>query len=186
MFWQTERAVNKQRATKLYLQPVDAQRSFSFAAYCRLELRYGGEKYRINPVCMLEWDEKYRFVCGYPDWTENFRDRSGPGVYAMLDEFEDRILYIGSTKNLDRRLTYWFRGKGARKISSWDLLPTHAMTISFENIATARQLERYLIGYLDPKDNNRLRLPEAEMRRQLERIRGTEDVLWSNGKIVSW
>lgn len=156
---------------------------FGFNAKCCLELALWTERYHINPACELNWDFNTQRVVGHHDWTENYRDRSGPGVYAMFD-YEDTVLYVGHSKNLEQRLTYWFRGKGAPEIAAWDLPPAHLMTVTVENAGIASKLEKYLIGRLNPLYNDRLRQSEEQLR--LERVGASEGVQWRDGKMYTW
>jgi hypothetical protein len=165
---------------------MDADYHFRHAAKCCLELRLGAETYHINSVCDLTWDYSTDYLIEHGDWTDNYLHRSRPGVYAMLDELEDSVLYIGSTDNLARRHSNRFNAKDSGEFSSWRSLPSHLRNINVESIWTARQLEKYLVRFLDPKYNKYLRRSEEETRRELERIRGTEDVMWINGKPCSW
>jgi predicted GIY-YIG superfamily endonuclease len=156
---------------------------FSFNAKCALELALRTERYHINTVCDLNWDDCSQRVIGYHDWTDSYQDRFGPGVYAMFD-YEDTVLYVGKSKNLERRLTEWFEGIGACEIAAWYPSPSFVMTVTVENEWTAARLEKLLIPRLNPLYNNRLRKTEEELR--LERVEASEGVQWRDGKMYTW
>lgn len=78
----------------------------------------------------------------------------GPGCYRFLDTLEN-IIYVGSAKNIDRRLRSHFNGKQGHLGREVYNQVARVEIIKTDDYATALALEQYLINKYKPKYNKK-------------------------------
>lgn len=78
----------------------------------------------------------------------------GSGCYRFLDELENTI-YVGSAKNIDRRLNSHFRGKQGHLGKDVYNQVARVQIIKCEDYPTALAMEQYLINEYKPRYNKK-------------------------------
>lgn len=78
----------------------------------------------------------------------------GPGCYRFLDELENTI-YVGSAKNIDRRLNSHFKGKQGHLGKDIYNKVARVQICKCEDYPTALAMEQYLINEYKPRFNKK-------------------------------
>ena len=79
---------------------------------------------------------------------------NGPGCYRFLDTTEN-IIYVGSAKNINRRLNSHLRGKGSNLSKDAYSQVARAEIVKTESYGKALDLEQFLINKYKPKYNKK-------------------------------
>ena len=128
--------------------------------------------------------KEYYDKSAHPDWPRpdgwQYPLRDGfrcpirsAGVYIFLDAGFDRVLYVGTSDQLHRRLnTEYFYDFAPQAHTgpiwggfvTWEIKPAWMYLVAYERAQAheALGLERYLVTELDPKQNKSGRLKERE------------------------
>lgn len=83
-----------------------------------------------------------------------FNRYMGPGCYRFLNSYK-KIIYVGSAKNIDRRLHSHFCGKKGHLPKGCYNSVAKVEIIKTNDYATALALEQFLINEYKPKFNKR-------------------------------
>lgn len=78
----------------------------------------------------------------------------GPGCYRFIDTIEN-VIYVGSTKNIDRRLKSHFGGKQGHLGKDTYNQVARVEICKCEDYPSALALEQYLINKYKPRYNSR-------------------------------
>lgn len=78
----------------------------------------------------------------------------GPGCYRFLDELENTI-YVGSSKNIDRRLNSHFKGQQGHLGKDTYNQVARVEICKCEDYPSALALEQYLINKYKPRYNSK-------------------------------
>jgi hypothetical protein len=106
--------------------------------------------FNISPLYALHQENAARAARCWPESYFN----PGIGIYVISDAM-DRLLYLGRSNWIGRRLSNYFGGRHLCRIKSdaWTARPAYVRMIAIPNVDLTKTIEWQLIGDLDPPDN---------------------------------
>jgi hypothetical protein len=114
--------------------------------------------------------ESTTFDVGYR-WQaqETWPNANSPGVYFVFDS-DLRLIYIGQSNKLGRRLSQWFIGSiRCESVQGiWKFRPRFVATVSVQRHFEALALEGHLIDFFLPTENTSLKRVAATLQDEQE------------------
>ncbi len=125
---------------------------------------------RLSPLSVSGLYDLYpnkptTFDVGYR-WQpkETWPNADSPGVYFVFDDGL-RLIYVGQSNLLGRRLSYWFVGTSQCENvrGTWKSEPRFVATVSVQRHFEALALEGFLIEFFLPPENTSLKRAAATL-----------------------